>query len=116
MKDGQQIVKCFAGDDPAVEESDDVAGDAGGDERSFAYALDALAEEEGEDCGQGDYSDVEADFEFSEFPVVTLGSIFYEGFGTHHSHPGLDFEHDADGLHDTSGQEQGDRQSITARM
>ena len=54
MKDGQQIVKCFAGDDPAVEESDDVAGDAGGDERSFAYALDALGEEEGEDCGQGD--------------------------------------------------------------
>ena len=54
LKDGQQIVKCFAGDDPAVEESDDVAGDAGGDERSFAYALDALAEEEGEDCGQGD--------------------------------------------------------------
>ncbi len=54
MKDGQQIVKCFAGDDPAVEESDDVAGDTGGDERSFAYALDALAEEEGEDCGQGD--------------------------------------------------------------
>ena len=54
MKDGQQIVKCFAGDDPAVEESDDVAGDAGGDERSFAYVLDALAEEEGEDCGQGD--------------------------------------------------------------
>ena len=53
MKDGQQIVKCFAGDDPAVEESDDVAGDTGGDERSFAYALDALAEEEGEDCGQG---------------------------------------------------------------
>ena len=48
------IVKCFAGDDPAVEESDDVAGDTGGDERSFAYALDALAEEEGEDCGQGD--------------------------------------------------------------
>ena len=42
MKDGQQIVKCFAGDDPAVEESDDVAGDTGGDERSFAYALDAL--------------------------------------------------------------------------
>ena len=54
LKDGEQAVKCFPGDDPAVEESDDVAGDAGGDERSFAYALDALAEEEGEDCGQGD--------------------------------------------------------------
>ena len=44
MKDGQQAVKCVAGDDPAVEDSDNVAGDAGGDERSFAYALDALAE------------------------------------------------------------------------
>lgn len=54
LEDGQQAVERFAGDDPAVQESDDVAGDAGGDERSFAYALDALAEEEGEDCRQGD--------------------------------------------------------------
>ena len=42
--------------------------------------------------------------------------IFHKGFGTHHGYPGFDFEHDADGLHKISGEEQGHGRAVVAGL
>ncbi len=113
--DGQHTAEHGACDDPAVEEAHDVSREAGGDERSLAYAFDAARHHEREDDGQRDQRDVEGDFEFAEIHSVASRCVIDEPFGAHHRHAGLDFEYDADSLYETACQDQCDRCDVIVR-
>ena len=55
--------------DLPVKKADDVAREAGGDDRSLADSVDTLREENRDDRGQGYERDVEADLYLSEILV-----------------------------------------------